>query len=115
MSGSTGRPLLKAILERAVLFFVPIALGYIWRAVTESRAAGRPRADEAMPPRPMPMRIRNLLWLAAAGALLVGASIVLEVFLPHAPDRGVYVPGEVRPGGGVSPGHFVPARRSDHD
>jgi hypothetical protein len=110
-----GQPLLKAILERVILFMAPLALGYIWRAVTDARAAERPDAGEAKPPRPMPMRLRNLLWLAAAGAALVGASMVLQVFLPHAPDRGVYVPGEVRPGGDVTPGHFVPAKRSDHD
>jgi hypothetical protein len=113
-----GRPLLKAILERVMLFFVPIALGYIWRAVTEARAASRPdsRPDTAdAPRRAEPMPARTWLWLAAAGAVLVAASLIGGVFLPHAPDRGTYIPAEVRPGGAVTPGHFVPAGNSDHD
>jgi hypothetical protein len=111
-------PLLKAILERVILFFVPIALGYIWRAVTERRAAARtdaaPETPAAQGARPMPAR--TWLWLAAAGAILVAASLIGGVFLPHAPDRGTYVPGQVGPGGSVSPGHYVPAPgHSDHD
>ena len=107
------RPLLKAILERVALFFVPIALGYIWRAVTEARSGGKnasgPGPDVSSKAAPMANRTR--LWLAAAGAALVGISLLGGVFLPHPPDRGVYVPGEVRPGGSVSPGHFVPVAK----
>jgi hypothetical protein len=108
------QPLLKAILERVILFFVPIALGYIWRAVTEARATGKSDPGTA-PTRPASMSKTTTLWLAAVGAALVGVSLIGGVFLPHAPDRGVYVPGEVRPGGTVSPSHFAPARTPSHD
>ena len=112
-------PLLKAILERVILFLVPIALGYIWRAVTERRDAARSGGTQDAadaPRRAEPMPARTWLWLAAAGAVLVAASLIGGVFLPHAADRGTYVPAEVRPGGSVSPGHFVPAAgHSDHD
>jgi hypothetical protein len=103
------RLLLKAILERVILFFVPIALGYIWRAVSERAAAKS--APAPVPARSRPMPARTWLWLAAIGAVLVGLSLIVGVFLPHAPDRGLYVPGEVRSGGAVSPGRFVPAAR----
>ncbi|HEY2179158.1 MAG TPA: hypothetical protein VGH15_11290 [Caulobacteraceae bacterium] len=102
--------MLKAILERVILFFVPVALGYIWRAVSEARAA-KSAPTLPRPATPTPMPARTWLWLAAIGAVLVGLSLVVGVFLPHAPDRGLYVPGEVRPGGQVSPGRFVPAAR----
>jgi hypothetical protein len=105
-------PLLKAILERVVLFFVPIALGYLWRWATEGRAktAPQPRIATAEP-RPPGMRRQTLLWLAAAGAVLVAASLIGGVLLPHAPDRPVYVPAEVQPGGDVSPGHFESSKK----
>ena len=110
-------PLLKAILERVILFFVPIALGYAWRWATEGRRerAGDQRVDAAAAPaapslpaptKASPMRTRTLLWLAALGAVLVVASLIGGVLLPHAPDQPVYVPAEVQPGGGVTPGRF---------
>jgi len=115
------RPLLKAILERVILFFVPIALGYLWRAVTEARAARRaetktysapqPRALLPAPP-PGGMSARSLLWLAAAGAALVAVSLVGGVLWPRAPQQGFYVPAIVEPGGSVSPGHFETPRNS---
>jgi hypothetical protein len=107
-------PLLKAILERVILFFVPIALGYLWRWASESRRARQPRSPpprvRLAPPEPA-MRPRTLLWLAFAGAILVAASLVGGALWPRGPDRSVYVPAEVRPGGDVTPGHFEPARK----
>jgi hypothetical protein len=107
-------PLLKAILERVILFFVPIALGYLWRWATESRRVRQPGSPPPMvrlaPPSPA-MRPRTLMWLAAAGAILVAASLVGGALWPRGPDRSVYVPAEVRPGGDVIPGHFEPARK----
>ena len=110
------RLLLKAILERILLFFVPIALGYVWGAVSSARAARRASTGPgAAAERSTPTALRRLLWLAAAGAALVGVSLIGGVFLPHAPDRGVYVPGEAGPGGAVRPGRFIPARKNEHD
>ena len=102
-------PLLKAILERVILFFVPIALGYFWRWATERRVPSQAEPAALAPPAKTPARgldRRTLLWLAATGAVLVAASLIGGVLLPHPPDRSVYVPAEVQPGGGVSQGHF---------
>jgi hypothetical protein len=110
-------PLLKAILERVILFFVPIALGYLWRWATERRAENRlmeplrPPPAILIPPPPRAMPRRTMLWLAAAGAILIAASLVGGALWPRGPDRSVYVPAEVRPGGSVTPGHFEPARK----
>jgi hypothetical protein len=112
-------PLLKAVLERVILFFVPIALGYLWRWATERRAAEArtaPRPETPPPmrrlsPPPLAMPPRTLLWLAAAGAILVAASLIGGALWPRGPDRAVYVPAEVQPGGAVTPGHFEPARK----
>ena len=49
-------PLLKAILERVILFFVPIALGYLWRWATEGRAKTEPQPQIA-PALPRPPRM----------------------------------------------------------
>lgn len=107
-------PLLKAILERVILFFVPIALGYLWRWASEGRRARQPQSPPPMmriaPPSPA-IRPRTLLWLAAAGAVLVAASLVGGALWPRGPDQSVYVPAEVRAGGDVTPGHFEPARK----
>ena len=108
-------PLLKAILERVVLFFVPIALGYLWRWATEGRRSERqaqsPPPVLSLPPPSRTMRPRTLAWLAAAGAILVAASLIGGALWPRGPDRSVYVPAEVRPGGDVAPGHFEPAKK----
>lgn len=99
--------MLKAILERVILFFVPIALGYLWRLASERRAEAEPRAVPA--PRPPASQPAFWLWLAAIGALLVAGSLIVGPLLPHPPDRSVYVPAEVGADGRVSPGHFAPA------
>jgi hypothetical protein len=102
-------PLLRAVLERVILFFVPIALGYFWRWATERRVGAAPAPEMlAAPAAPATRGLgrRTLLWLAATGAVLVAASLIGGVLLPHPPDRSVYVPAEVQPGGGVSQGHF---------
>jgi len=43
------------------------------------------------------MGTRNLLWLAAAGALLVGVSLVGEVFLPMPPIAASMYPAKCGP------------------
>jgi hypothetical protein len=108
-------PLLKAILERVILFFVPIALGYLWRWATEGRAR---RQSESQPPPairlappPPAMRPRTVLWLAGAGAILVAVSLIGGALWPRGPDRAVYVPAEVQAGGAVTPGHFEPGHK----
>jgi hypothetical protein len=107
-------PLLKAVLERVILFFVPIALGYFWRWASERRAASQPETAALAPPaesRARGLSRRTLLWLAATGAVLVAGSLIGGVLLPHAPDRNVYVPAEVQPGGGVTQGHFESSKK----
>ena len=118
MTASMEPPLLKAIFERAILFFVPIALGYLWRWATENRASrraeakGDPELASLTPSTSAPsLRTTTVLWLAAAGAVLVAISLIGGVLLPHASDRAVYVPAEVQPSGSVTPGHFESTRK----
>ena len=88
------RPLLRIILVRALLMAVPFAAWFAWRAW--ARRSGRE------------MGSTPFAWLFAAGALLVGASLMLGVAF-HPDKRGeVYVPGEAGADGQVSPGHFEP-------
>ena len=107
MTASMEPLLLKAILERLILFFVPIALGYLWRLASERRAEAQPRPLPA--PTHGPGARAVWLWLVAVGAALVAGSLIVGPLSPHAPDRSVYVPGEVAADGRVTPGHFAPA------
>jgi len=94
MSGSTGRRLLRILIERGWLVALPFVAWLIWRAW--ARRTGR-----AMGSTPWP-------WLFAAGVALFSASMIVSVFF-HGDNRDdVYVPGEVAADGRVTPGRFVP-------
>jgi len=95
MSGSTGRRLLRILLERGWLFLAPFLVWFLWRAW--ATRTGRPMGSTPWP------------WLTAIGAVLVGASVMVSVLF-RTDNRGeIYVPGEVTADGSVSPGRFVPA------
>lgn len=77
---------------RALLVAAPFAAWFIWREV--ARRSGR-----AMGSTPW-------AWLTAAGALLLGLSLMATAVF-HSDNRGqTYVPAEVTAGGDVAPGHF---------
>ena len=92
--------MLRVFLSRALLIAAPFVVWFVWKWWAER--TGRP------------MGATPWAWLVAAGAVLVGLSL-LATPLFHRDNRGeVYVPGEVTAGGRVSPGHFekqVPAPR----
>jgi len=90
-------PLPEALATRAALFAVPFLVWGLWWAW--SRRTGRP------------MGSTPYAWLFAAGAVLVGLSLIGTVAL-HPDNRDErYVPGEVTASGAVTPGRFekVPA------
>lgn len=91
-------PLPEAFATRAALFALPFVVWFAWR--TWSRYTGRPMGSTPWP------------WLFAAGALLVGLSLMAGVLF-HRDNRGqIYVPAEASPSGRVTKGHFEepPAR-----
>ncbi len=86
------RPLLRIVLTRALLVAVPFALWFVWAAW--ARRTGRE------------MGATPWAWLAAAGGLLVGLSLVLTGLLQPDTRGEVYVPGEATADGRVTEGHF---------
>jgi heme A synthase len=87
------RPLVEEIGPKAALFFVPFAVWLLWWAW--SRYTGRPMGSTPWP------------WLFAAGAALVGISLMAGAIF-HRDNRGeTYVPAEATASGKVIPGHFV--------
>ncbi len=85
-------PLLRIVLIRLLLAAAPFAVWFVWRAV--ARRSGRE------------MGSTPYAWLFAAGAVLVGLSLVATVAFRPDNRRERYVPGEVRADGSVSKGYF---------
>ena len=93
-----GRRLLRVLILRAGLLATPFVAWMIWRAV--ARRTGRE------------MGSTPYAWLFAAGAVLVGLSVMAGVLLQPDTRGEVYVPSEATPSGAVTPGHFErPAAR----
>lgn len=86
------------IRARFLLVLVPFAIWFAWRFI-----AHRTGRDMGSTP---------WAWLFAAGAVLLGVS-VMALGLSHPTHRQqAYVPAEVTEGGAITPGHFedrVPA------
>lgn len=92
MTGFTEPPLLRLILIRGALFVLPFVIWFLWRAW--ARRTGREMGSTPWP------------WLFAAGAVLIGLSLMAGPIF-HRDNRGeVYVPGEVTASGQVTKGHF---------
>lgn len=87
-----GPPLPEVLLQRALLVALPFAVWFLW--AVWARRTGREMGSTPW------------AWLFAAGALLMGLSLIgAAVF--HGGNRGkVYVPAEVTADGRVNPGHF---------
>ena len=89
-----GPRLLRIVLARALLIAAPFAVWWVWREV--ARRTGRPMGSTPW------------AWLVAAGAVLVGLSLMATAVF-HPDNRGAaYVPAQTRPDGSVTPGRFVP-------
>ena len=98
MTACTEPPLLRVILVRLLLFAVPFVVWFVWQGV--ARRSGRP------------MGSTPYAWLVAAGAGLIGLSLVAAVVFHPDNRHKRYVPGEVTADGSVSKGYFekTPAR-----
>lgn len=84
--------MLRLLLTRALLMALPFVLYAIWREWT--RRTGREAGAAPWG------------WLAGAGAVLVGLSLMITVaFRPDTRGKG-YVPAEAHPGGKVTPAQF---------
>ena len=85
------------LLSRVLLVALPFAIYFVWRAwaIRSGREMG------ATP----------WAWLAGAGAVLVGLSLMITVVFRDDNRRAGYVPAQAHPGGKVTPGQFDPARR----
>ena len=87
-------PLLRVFLLRGILVLLPFAAWILWRAW--ARRTGRE------------MGSTPYAWLFAAGALLVGLSLLASGLFHTDNRKERYVPGEVTADGTVTPGHFEP-------
>jgi hypothetical protein len=86
--------LLSLVLSRVALAAVPFLLWFLWAAW--ARRTGRPMGSTPWP------------WLIAAAGALIGLSLMATAVF-HTDNRAErYVPGEVRPDGRVTEGHFEP-------
>ena len=91
----TGKPiLLRILISRALLIALPFVIYFVWRRL--ALRAGRP------------MGATPWAWLAAAGAVLAGLSLMATAVFHGDNRREIYVPAEAHPGGGVTPGRFEP-------
>jgi hypothetical protein len=89
--------LLRLLITRAILVAVPFVLWFVWRAW--AKRTGRE------------MGATPWAWLLAAGALLVGLSLMATAVF-HKDNRGErYVPAEVLPDGKVTGSRFEPAKK----
>jgi hypothetical protein len=89
--------MLRLLLSRAILVALPFAIYFVWRET--ARRSGRE------------MGATPWGWLAGAGLMLAGLSLMATVALHHDNRGEGYVPAEAHPGGKVTPGGFDPARR----
>jgi nicotinamide riboside transporter PnuC len=89
------RPLLRIVLTRLLLIAAPFVVWFVWRAW--ARRTGR--AMGATP----------YAWLFAAGAVLVGLSLIGTVVFHSDTRHERYVPGEVTASGEVTQGRFEKA------
>jgi hypothetical protein len=87
-----GRRLLRLLIERGLLLALPFAAWFVWREV--ARRTGRPMGSTPW------------AWLFAAGALLVGLSLMATAVF-HIDNRDqTYIPAVTHPDGQVTPGRF---------
>jgi heme/copper-type cytochrome/quinol oxidase subunit 3 len=82
------------ILTRALLFALPFAVYFVWRAVAR-------RHGHEMGATPW-------TWLGAAGVVLLTLSLMATVFFREETRGKTYVPAQAEPGGRVRPSEFRP-------
>ena len=84
--------MLRLLITRAILVALPFVVWFLWRAW--ARRSGRE------------MGATPWAWLFAAGALLVGVSLMVSVVFQEDNRGKRYVPAEVQPDGQVTGGRF---------
>jgi len=80
------------IRTRFLLFLVPFVIWFVWRFIAQ-------RTGREMGSTPW-------AWLFAAGAILLGISVLALGIWHPVHGKQVYVPAEVTKGGAIAPGHF---------
>ena len=86
------RPLLRLIIGRLVLAAIPFVIYFAWHAWAMRNGAEARRHPWG--------------WLIAAGAFLVGLSLIATVVFTPTNMGRTYVPAETRPDGSVKPGGY---------
>ncbi|MFN3511634.1 MAG: hypothetical protein ACK41C_01205 [Phenylobacterium sp.] len=84
--------MLSQLLWRAALVATPFVIWFIWREI--ARRTGRE------------MGATPWAWLIAAGAILMGVSLLASTAFRQDNRGQTYVPAEVQPDGRVAPGRF---------
>ncbi len=79
----------------ALFFLIPFAVYALWLLIT--RGSLNNIAD---------WQARTIAWLAAGGAALMIAVLVIFVHLGSGPTDGTYIPAHVDEDGTIVPGHF---------
>ncbi|WP_340645628.1 hypothetical protein [Phenylobacterium sp.] len=84
--------MLEVLASRAVLVALPFGLWFLWREV--ARRTGREMGSTPW------------AWLFAAGAVLLGVSLMATAAFRDDNRGEVYVPAEPAKDGRITPGHF---------
>ena len=95
MTASTEPPLPRVVLLRLLLIALPFVVWFVWRAI--ARRTGRE------------MGSTPYAWLFAAGAALVGLSLIGTVVFHPDNRHDRYVPAEATANGQVTKGYFEKA------
>ncbi len=87
--------MMRLVAFDALFFLFPFAVYALWLMITRGSLANI--AD---------WQARTIAWLAAGGAAMMIAVLVIFVHLGPAPTGGTYVPAHVDDNGTIIPGHF---------
>ena len=87
--------MIRLVAFDALFFLIPFAVYALWLVFTRGSLANI--AD---------WQARTIAWLAAGGAALMIAVLVIFVHLGSGPTEGTYIPAYVDDAGNIVPGHF---------
>jgi hypothetical protein len=87
--------MMRLVAFDALFFLVPFAVYALWLVITRGSLANI--AD---------WQARTIAWLAAGGAVLMVAVLVVFVHIGAPPAGGTYIPAHVDEDGTIVPGHF---------
>jgi len=87
--------MIRLVAFDALFFLIPFAVYALWLMFTRGSLANI-----------TDWQARTIAWLAAGGAALMIAVLVIFVHINAAPPGGTYVPAYVDDSGNIVPGHF---------